>query len=280
MSVIAGTVFDIKGFALNDGPGIRTTVFMKGCPLRCIWCHNPEGLSREPELCIKTTKCMKCGKCFKKCYHPECQKFGRCLHVCPNDCISVCGYKITVSELIEKLLRDKDVFAMSGGGVTISGGEPLMQAEFVHELLQALRDNGINTAIETSSYAEPDVYRKVTGLADLVLADFKLFDSEEHKKYTGVPNEKIRDNLKWLLHESGKKCIIRVPLIPGITDVYENLWNISQFVDDNPVELLSYNKMAGAKYKSVGRTFTYTEEHNIVNEEKILNCFKNATLRH
>lgn len=279
MSELTGTIFDIKGFALNDGPGIRTTVFMKGCPLRCLWCHNPEGLSAEPELYVKKAKCVGCGKCLVPCAHPDCRGLGRCLHICPNDCISLCGRRITVPELIEKLLRDRDVFAMSGGGVTISGGEPLMQPEFVSELLFALHKEGINTAIETSSYAAPDVYRKVAGLSDLVIADLKLFDPDEHKKYTGVTNERILYNLRWLLRESGKRCIIRVPLIPGITDTYDNLSCIGEFVGDNPVELLTYNKMAGAKYGSVGRTFMYGEGKPSVTEEIMLGCFKNVSIR-
>lgn len=251
---MTGTIFDIKGFALNDGPGIRTTVFMKGCPLRCRWCHNPEGLSPKPELYVKRARCISCGKCGQKCQHEECQPFGRCLHVCQFGNLSVAGKTWTAKDLVRRLLEDRDVFG-ADGGVTFSGGEPLMQHEFVCEAAHFLKDEGIHLAIETSSFALSEVYRETVGLFDYVMADLKLFNSGMHEKYTGVKNDRILENLRWLM-QSGKAFVIRVPLIPGITDTAENLCAISEFVGDSPVELLSYNNMAGAKYESVGREFT------------------------
>ena len=165
-----GTIFDIKGFALNDGPGIRTTVFLKGCPLRCLWCHNPEGLSPQPELYRKHSKCAHCGKCAQPCEHDDCRPYGCCLHVCPNDCLSVCGYPMTSAELAERLLRDRDVYEMSGGGVTFSGGEPLMQHAFVSEVLDILAGEGISAAMETSSFASPEAYRKTLELFRTILS--------------------------------------------------------------------------------------------------------------
>ena len=248
-----GVIFDIKGFALNDGPGIRTTVFLKGCPLRCLWCHNPEGMDPKPELRIKTASCLHCGKCREPCFHPDCKPFGRCLHICPRGCLSAAGAEITSADLAARLMRDRDVFG-EDGGVTFSGGEPLMQARFVRETAGILKSGGVNLALETSSFAPPEEYRAAVEQTDLVLADLKLMDPEAHRTYCGVSNERILENLRWLMG-SGREYRIRVPLIPGITDTEENLDAISAFVGDSPVELLPYNTMAGAKYPSVGREY-------------------------
>ena len=248
-----GVIFDIKGFALNDGPGIRTTVFLKGCPLRCLWCHNPEGMDPKPELRIKTASCQHCGKCLEPCSHPDCKPFGRCLHICPRGCLSAAGTEITSADLAARLMRDRDVFG-EDGGVTFSGGEPLLQARFLRETAAILKSGGVNLALETSSFAPPEEYRAAVEQTDLVLADLKLMDPEAHRTYCGVSNERILENLRWLM-ESGRDYRIRVPLIPGITDTAENLDAISAFVGDSPVELLPYNTMAGAKYPSVGREY-------------------------
>ena len=276
-----GTIFDIKGFALTDGPGIRTTVFMKGCPLRCLWCHNPEGLSPEAELYIKQAKCAHCGKCTAvPCGHEDCRRLGngRCLHVCPNGCLSVCGFTMTSAELAERLLRDRDVYEMSDGGVTFSGGEPLMQHAFVGEVLEILAGEGISSAVETSSFAAHDVYRRTLEHVGFVMADLKLFDGDAHLRYTGVPNDGILRNLRWLIDESGKEFVIRVPLIPGITDTDENLAAIGGFVGDAPVELLPYNALAGAKYASVGREYRLSGGEYRA-DPHILNFFSHAVIK-
>ncbi len=274
-----GVLFDIKGFALNDGPGIRTTVFLKGCPLRCRWCHNPEGLSPEPEICVKTARCIRCGKCFAPCSHPECRPFGRCLHVCPQGALSVAGFRQTSEELAARLMRDRDLFG-EDGGVTFSGGEPMMQHRFVAETAGRLRAEGIRCAVETSSFAPEEVYRDVIGRMDYVLADIKLMDDDAHRRYCGVPNGRILKNLEWLM-DSGKEFLLRIPLIPGITDTDENLEAASAFVGDAPVELLPSNPMAGAKYGSVGREFTVsdTEKQSPAELEHMRSLFRNARVR-
>jgi len=251
---VTGTVFDIKGFALHDGPGIRTTVFLKGCPLRCLWCHNPEGLSPEPQLCVKKAACTGCGLCMKGCTHPDCQPFGRCLHICPNGCVSAAGEIYTPEALAERLCRDKDVFAMSGGGVTFSGGEPLMQAGFVCAVSDILRAEGIHLAVETCGYAGETVFRQVLDRMDFVMMDIKLEDPILHKRYIGVDNSLILANLR-TLQSSGKPYRIRTPLIPGITDTEENLNEIKKLIGDADWEKLPYNTLAGAKYENFGMRF-------------------------
>lgn len=251
---MTGTIFDIKGFALHDGPGIRTTVFLKGCPLRCRWCHNPEGLSPLPQLSVKQNACVQCGKCRKSCTHPDCQPYGRCLHICPGGCLSVVGTEYTAEGLAEVLCQDGDVFAMSGGGVTFSGGEPLLQAKFVCAVSSILRDKGIHTAMETCGYAPPEVFRHTAEQTDYILMDIKLADPVLHKRYTGVDNSWILENFRWL-RSCGKPYEIRTPLIPGITDTEENLSAIGEIVGDSLWEKLPYNALAGAKYGGLGMVF-------------------------
>ena len=250
---MTGLIFDIKQFAIHDGEGIRTTVFLKGCPLRCAWCHNPEGLSPKKELYIKQNGCVGCGHCRVPCDHEECREFGRCLHICPKDLVSVAGREYESHELAEKLLKHKFFFDSMGGGVTLSGGEPLMQAEFCVELLTILKGK-ISTAIETSGYADTKIFQEVISLCDFVYMDIKLADTEEHKKYTGVDNQKILTNAKWL-KESGIPHTFRTPLVPDITDTEENLSAIKAIVGYSPWEKLAYNPLAPAKYASVGREF-------------------------
>lgn len=247
-----GTIFDIKEFSIHDGPGARITVFLKGCPLRCLWCHNPEGLSTVPQLMYKENLCAHCGRCQEGCSHEECKPFDRCIHACPNGCLSVSGQRITAEELAEKLLKHAEFFSMTGGGITISGGEPMLQSDFVIDLVDHLP--GIHKAIQTSGYTEPETYRRVIEKFDYVMQDIKLADPRLHKKYTGVSNEKILENIAWL-KKSGKQYLFRVPMIPGIVDTKENLQQIREIVGDSPVEYLKYNDLAGAKYEMLGMEF-------------------------
>lgn len=276
MGTKTGIIFDIKEFALNDGDGVRTTVFFKGCPLRCIWCHNPEGLSPAPELYVKRNGCLSCGLCRKECSHEECKPFGRCLHICPCDLISVAGKVWDSDALAEKLLKQQGVLSALGGGITLSGGEPLMQHEFAYEILTALRGK-MHRLIETSGFAEPHVFKKIANECDFVIMDIKIADDDMHKKYTGVSNKKIIENALWL-KDSKIPHLFRTPLIPEITDTEENLRAISSIVDDDKIELLPYNHLAGAKYESVGRVFPKSINEASANPIDI-SIFKNATMR-
>lgn len=241
-----GTIFDIKEFSIHDGPGARTTVFLKGCPLRCKWCHNPEGLSDGPQLMVKKVACTHCGSCFRPCTHPECREFSRCVHACPNGCLRISGEVVDSRELAEKLLKDAGLFRRLNGGVTISGGEPLMQYEFVCDLARRL--DGVHKAIQTSGYASPGIYRQVISCFDYVMQDIKLIDEARHIQYTGVSNRPIIENIKYL-KKSGKPFVFRVPMIPGIVDTEENLAAIKELAEDSPIEFLKYNPLAGAKYE-------------------------------
>ena len=271
-----GTIFDLKEFALNDGDGIRTTVFFKGCPLRCVWCHNPEGLSPAPELYVKKNGCRNCGLCLAGCSHDECKPFGRCTKICPMDLIKIAGESYEVNALASKLLKASGIFQTANGGVTYSGGEPLMQPDFLFALTEKLKGK-VHQAIETSGFCNHNVFKKIARNLDFVIMDIKLADPDEHKRYTGASNEKIIKNLLWL-KESGIPHLFRTPLIPGITDTRENLEAISKLVGDDEIELLPYNTLAPAKYASVGRTFT-----DLINKDHAskpdLSIFKNARLR-
>ena len=270
---MTGIIFDIKEFALHDGPGPRTTVFLKGCPLRCRWCHNPEGLSPAPQLLVKQTLCTGCGRCRKSCGHPECVPFDRCLHACPNGAVSLCGRSIEAGELAAKLKRDAEFFVASGGGITVSGGEPLLQAAFVRELCAALGPD-IHKTLETSGYAAPQEFQSTAPLFDLVLFDLKLANPQQHKAWTGADNAPILANLAWL-RENGVPFILRIPLIPGITDTRENLSALADIAGNDPVELLGYNAMAGAKYPMAGMEWTLGERKPAPAE---LSLFQNARM--
>ena len=222
-----GTIFSIEEFAINDGPGIRTTVFLKGCPLRCEWCHNPEGLSPKPQLMKKKDETV------------------------------LSGQEIESGELAEMLMRDKKIFALNNGGVTFTGGEPLLQADFLIEVLQQIRPQ-IHCAIETSGYASEEVFTRVLDNLDFVLFDCKHTNDEIHRKYTLVSNKPIIRNLQILKH-SGKEFVVRIPLVPSVNDTIENMYAVRDLLADasnlKRVELLRYNKVAGAKYSMVGMEY-------------------------
>lgn len=251
-----GVVFDLKEFAVFDGPGMRQTVFLKGCPLRCNWCHNPEGLCVAPELMVSVASCTHCGACKKVCTHENCISCGACVTACPLRLRHIAGTEMTSEELCAKLRENSEYYAKYGGGVTFSGGEPLMQAEFLMETLEKLPD--LHKAIETSAYVAPEIFRRVVERLDYVMMDIKLFDREKHKKFCGVDNTWILENARQLC-EGDKPFVIRIPVIPGVNDDAENMENTAKWVAGarslEKVELLPYHKTAGAKYEMVGRAY-------------------------
>lgn len=247
-----GTIFDIKEMAVHDGPGIRTTVFFKGCPLRCRWCHNPEGLSYEPQLMYKDARCIDCKNCQRKCDHDECQPFGRCIHACPENCFEISGRKVESADLAKELKESAYILGHSFGGFTFSGGEPLAQPQFLLELIEELKD--YHLCIETSGYCNSEIFKEVLRQLHFVIMDIKLADSKAHKEYTGLENALIMENFE-ILKNSGKPYVIRTPLISNITDTPENLAAIEKIVNGSRWEKLPYNPAAGAKYKMLGMEF-------------------------
>lgn len=243
-----GIIFSIEEFAINDGPGIRTTVFLKGCPLRCAWCHNPEGLSFAPQV----------------------------MHSHEGD--RICGEEYTAQTLAARLLKDREFFAMNDGGVTVTGGEPLAQPEFLIELLQLLKP--VHRVIETSGYASDEVFQRVLPFVDLFLFDLKAMNSEIHKKYTGVDNAPILRNLATLC-ESGKPFIIRLPLIPGVNDTEEHMTLVREAIEGSPglvrVEMLRYHKTAGAKYAMIDTHYDPPFDPDA--EVRIHNVFKDTNIK-
>lgn len=252
-SMCQDIVFSIEEFSTFDGPGIRTSVFLKGCPLRCSWCHNPEGQSFNNEIIKAQNGCVSCGECLKA----GCGVLNAdSIKACPNRLLRYSGEWYTPSKLVEKLEKNFDILKMSGGGITFSGGEPLSHPDFLEECL-VLLNGKIHTAVQTSGYCEQDVFEKILGLADYFLFDIKLVSDEAHLRYTGVSNKKILRNFK-ILSAGDKSFVVRTPLIPGVTDSAENLCAIAQLLADHGVhriELLPYNLAAGAKYAAVGRVY-------------------------
>ncbi len=257
MEVMAsGVIFDIKEFSVNDGPGVRQTVFFKGCPLRCAWCHNPEGLEQAPQLLVRYTECVHCGMCKSVCTHDPCIACGDCVSVCPLRLRSVCGETLSSLELAARLAKDAEIYAGMQGGVTFSGGEPLMQPLFLLETLKLLR--GYHRAVETCGYASEEIFSEIMEEADLIMLDIKLADPLLHKRYTGVSNQMILNNLE-LLKAGTKAFIVRIPLIPGVNDDPGNLRACAALLKGakslQRAELLPYNRLAGAKYALLGRKY-------------------------
>jgi pyruvate formate lyase activating enzyme len=254
---VKGIVFDIKEFAVFDGPGIRTTVFFKGCPLRCKWCHNPEGLSFSPQLLVSYNSCSHCGKCATVCPSPKnCLSCGRCVSICPLGLRHISGVEYSAEELAAKLLKNADYLRTADGGYTVSGGEPTAQPEFLLELLGKLRGN--HRAVETSGFCTEEIFQAVLDETELVMMDLKLVDPELHRRFTGRDNAPILENLR-RLRKSGKPFIIRLPLIPGVNDTEENLRAAADVLSDSgnllKVEILPYHKTAGAKYGMAGMKY-------------------------
>ncbi len=277
-AMITGTVFDIRKYSIHDGPGIRTTVFFKGCPLECRWCHNPEGRSHQPELIFRPARCILCDDCLQVCPHDavsrvgdvilvdraRCQVSGECAVVCNAEALQVVGRVMTVQQVVAELEHDTIFYEQSGGGVTFGGGEPLAQPRFLRELLVACRSRSLHTAVDTTGFTPWKVLDEIRQNVDLFLYDLKLFDETRHRKWTGVSNATILTNLR-KLSELGHKIIIRIPIIPGINDDEENLRQTGSFLSSlpnvPPVELLPYHNIAEGKYAGMGMNYELTGIH-------------------
>ena len=264
-------VFGIKRFATHDGDGVRTTVFFKGCPLRCVWCHNPEGISREPQLAFYAHRCVGCAACAGVCKNAAqrfeegshrferalCVGCGACASVCPSGALRLFGHEADADELLELLLEDRDFYEASGGGVTLSGGECLLQADFCAGLLRRLKQNGINTAVDTCGFVPREAFDKVIPYTDVFLYDIKAVDSDVHRRCTGQDCRIILDNLLYL-DKKGLRTEIRIPLVPGYND--GQLEKIRDFLSGlkhvSGVKVLPYHDNAHSKYNALGMTDT------------------------
>lgn len=258
---------DIKRFAVHDGDGIRTTLFLKGCSLKCLWCHNPEGISFEPQLAYYENKCVGCGECVSVCPsgahgisenghtfdRDKCMGCGKCEEVCLGDALKLYGKEVTVDEILPVLLEDKDFYESSGGGVTISGGECLCHYEFCKELLMKLKEHGIHTAVDTCGMVSKKAIDEVLPYTDTFLYDIKAIDAEVHKRCTGFTNETILENIKYI-DSLGKPIEVRYPYVPGYNsgEVESIAKFLSQLKNLTKVRVLAYHNFAGSKYASLG----------------------------
>ena len=257
-SLLTATCFNIMRYSIHDGPGIRTTVFFKGCPLSCKWCHNPESFDQKPQQIFNSQKCIKCGYCDTK---PK--GVGE---NCPTGARETIGYEISVPELMTEINKDLLFYEQSGGGVTFSGGEPLYQAEFLLEVLTKCKEDYINTAIDTSGYCDTETMLKAAETANYILYDIKFIDSDKHEKYCGVPNGLILENLKYL-SETKAKLLLRIPVIPSVNDDIPEMIGIFDFIKGfeniEIIHLLPYHNIQSDKYKRLGKQYELCQENGL-----------------
>lgn len=271
-----GRIFNIMKYSIHDGPGIRTTVFFKGCPLQCQWCHNPEGQRFDQELIYRPDRCIGCGQCLSICpskaiesiegqihyFRDKCLACGECCKVCHTGARELVTKAMSVQEVMTEIEKDLIFYDESGGGVTFSGGEALIQTDFLMEILKDCRKKDIHTAVETAGFVKFDTLKIISPYVDLFLYDLKLMDSSRHQIFTGVPNELILENLRWL-SENHSKVIVRVAIIPGINDYEDNLQQIGEFVSSlkhvQEIHCLPYHKAGADKYQRLGRVYGLSE---------------------
>ena len=252
---MTANVFDIQRGSFVDGPGIRTTVFFKGCNLRCAWCHNPESQSPKTQMLFYKNRCTNCGKCKLKCPNSlkKCDFCGKCSLFCPQDAREICGKEYTVDEVFDVIKKDTALYESSGGGVTFSGGECMLQIDFLEEILRKCKDSGIQTAVDTAGHVPFNYCERILPYTDLFLYDIKLSDSEKHKKYVGVGNDLIISNVKKLI-SIGARVIVRTPVISGVNDTEEEILEIKKIANGaEKIELLPYHAMGEHKYSALGR---------------------------
>ena len=277
-----GIIFNIQKFCIHDGDGIRTCVFLKGCPLRCVWCHNPESLEKSQTLSFDSRKCSSCGKCVTECNarsiedgtlrlnRTECIKCGKCEKLCLNGANKIIGRETTAREIIAEVVKDRIFYETSGGGMTVTGGEPSYQPEFTLEILRLAKEEGISSAIETSGIGPIDFYRQVADMGTTFLFDIKCIDSKKHKKLTGADNNHIMSNLSFLM-DSGADIILRLPLIPGCNDSDEDIEKLCDFLNKNKgryryAEIMPYHSLGTAKAGKTGLETDFMRE-NATKEE-------------
>lgn len=290
-----GIIFDIQRFSLHDGPGIRTTVFLKGCSMRCRWCHNPESWSVDPQLMFYRDRCTDCLACVDACENHVhrsqqgvhtvqfslCNSEGTCVDRCAYGALKICGKERNVREVLEEVMADGAYYQNSGGGLTVSGGEPMLQVSFVRELLAGAKERGLHTCMETSGYARTESYRQIREFVDLFLFDIKHTNDAKHTEYTGVSNKLILRNLE-ALYEGGAQILIRCPIIPGINDTDEHIGGIAELMRKYPglegPEILPYHDMGKSKWRQIGGSYRLSELKNLENEQKnlLLQRFRKA----
>jgi len=293
-----GTIFDLKKFAIHDGPGIRSTVFFKGCPLRCRWCHNPEGMSPAREVMVFAQRCLAaCRECLELC--PEkvltkdkkgivlnrylCNACGLCAAACPCEALQMAGRKVSVDQVMTELAKDAIFYQDSGGGVTFSGGEPLAQIDFLHELLLACKERGWHTTVDTCGHAPFASFEKIMPLVDLFLYDLKIIAAAKHRRLTGLPNGLILENLA-RLSLGASSLAIRIPLIPGRNDSQTDIKQLADFCAAlphvHPVHLLPYHRGGSGKRKRLGQAdpLPGTRPPTAANMQKIKEIFRRRKL--
>lgn len=280
-----GMIFNIQRYSIHDGPGIRSTVFLKGCPLTCFWCQNPESQEMKAEILLDKGKCASCGQCVNSCpaganvltpdrvkiIRDKCMGCGECVSVCPNEARRLVGAYMTVDEVMEEIVRDRIFYENSGGGVTLSGGEPLMQADFALQLLRRCKEEDLHTVLDTCGYASWKTMQKLLEYTDLVLYDIKCLDATKHSMATGKPNELIIENAKMIARS--KEMWVRVPLVPGFNDSEKEVRAIVSFIKKElgspKIDLHCYNKLGEGKYDRLDKVAIHLDPQHEEYMEKL-----------